>query len=827
MDEATLPTTESPESSPPSNTPVDEGTEQVTDPYAQYNLGQYASFDYSPAQLFAPAFGNMNDDQRNTVHELVILASRTDVASRRFEVEQSWEARLFDRGYQHLLPRRGGGWLLPGENSRWGPLSTADSSALYSTNTYGRDRDIIVAAITREIPEVNFFPQDATKPADVNTADQANKYKGIYERNNDLRMRLAELAYYYCTDGRVILYTREVLDGQRFGFGPDGKPLGREVTSVMGKLEGKVPMQAQYQKEMHFVQAYSEIDVTTAKARYPWIATKIRPGSCGIGEIELDKIARVNTKLALLGSYVTGDAMMREVTEQYSWLRPEMFFDDAVTQPIRDWLLENFPHGCLAVFAGQELAFVRAESMDDKIHVSHAMPGIGQNRRALLTSNISVQKRTNAWFDILDDFFRRTVPRRWYDSEAVDITALQKQDNTPGGSEPFQRQPGTTVDQLIFVEPTPTPQPALPEFAQWFFNDVSASLSGALDTLFGGDTDAASGVVAGIQRDQALARIGMPWNMAKTAFAESTRQAVICASQRETPATGTMEDGSSVSIDPNLLKGNVVCYAEYDSSFPETWRERETRWTEVVAGAPTNPFYAALLQDPANLRALADNVRMGEMRIPGEESVKKALGEIDQLKQQTPLPNPQKLQIESKLEQAKTGMQADQMRGMIIPPEAPQMIAQLEQLAQGMPDMISSIQVAQDESENHAVEAQVCFNWLNDEEGVKFKNGTSQEKAGWLNVYLYWQGHTAMAKKFAPGPQTQPPRISIPFDKIPPSAQTAALAKAGIPATPDQMQQKQLIDTQHKIAEKVVPKTVPDVISVRRISRGPQQPNVQ
>lgn len=811
---ANVPPTESPESSPGANTPITVGDSEYTED--SFIPGEITSFDVSSEPFVAFDYPG----GKEIVHQLVITASRTDVASRRFEVEQAWEARLFERGYQHLLPRRGGGWSLPGEGSKWGPLSTADSSALYATNIYGRDKDIIVAAIARETPQTQFFPLDANHAPDVVAAEAANKYKIIYEKNNDLRSRLAEVAYYYYTDDRAVLYTRQVADAQRYGINIDGTPRAKEITSVYGKLEAKVPVSVQDQREMHFIQIYNEIDVSTARARYPWAAKEIRPGSCGIGEIELDKISRVNTKLALLGSYVTGDAMMREVTEQFTWIRPEMYFDEIVPKEFREELLAKCPKGMLIVYAGQTFCFARNESMDDHLVVTHAMTGNGQNRRGLGTNNISVQKRANAYFDIMDDFFRRTVPRRIYDNDAFDMDALQQQDNTPGTSIPVQRQPGVPMAELVTVEPTPQPQPALPEFCKLFFEDVPASLSGALPSLFGAstNTDTVGGIA--IQRDQALARIGLPWNAAKAAFMEACRQAVICASSRAFPISASLPSGN-ISIDPNVLKGNIVCYPEYDQSFPESWKERELRYTEMVVGAASNPFYGEMLREPSNLRAIADNIRMADLHIPGEDSAKKQLIEIDQLKRSAPIPNPTLLQGQQKLEQIKQGMQADLQSGVPIPPEASQMLQQAEKTLQDMPPEISSIPPAADTSENHNVEAQVCFNWLNSEEGIKFKHGTAEQQHAWQNIYLHWQAHMEMAQKFAPPPTVaQPPHITIPFDKMPPEAQTQALTHAGITASPASLSQAKLINTQHEIAKKVVPKTVPESINVHKLRRS-------
>ena len=765
--------------------------------------GQYAPFDYSPEP-----FAKLDDTQKNKIRELVLLASRRDVASRRFEVEQRWEERLFNRGYQHLLPRRGGGWSLPGEKSVWGPLASADSAALYATNTIGRDTDILCAAIAREVPKSNFFPGKPEDPASIRAADSANKYKYIYEKNSDLRNLLMEVAHYYCSDGRVLYYTRHVRDAEAFGVDEQGQPRGAEITNVYGVLEHKVPMQAQTQKEMDGIQVFTELDIAVARAKYSWIADKIKPGSPGIGEIELDMIARVNTRLALLGSYVTGDAMQRDVTEQMTWFRPQAFFDDTVSKEDREGFLKLFPKGCLVVYCGQEFCFARNEGMDDHLHVSHALPGIGQNRRTLMSSNIPVQKRLNTWIDLMDAFFRRTVPRRHYAAGVFDIEALQAQENVPGKSSPFELQPGVSVDQLCWIEPTPTPQPAMPDFIQSWFGEVAASLSGAADSLFSASSEDEVGPTPvgtiKIRRDQALARIGLAWNSAKIAFAESTRQAAMAAADGR--AGQTISDfvpgQGGISLDANDLKGNILCYPEYDAAFPESWSEKETRFRDIITQSAANPFYQAMIKIPKNMRIIADNARCSELSVPGEGAVKKQLMEIELLTQSAPIPNPSLEQIQQQM----TELEAS---GQPIPPEAAQQM-------QGIPPQISSVPVATDASEDHPTEALTCFEWMNSEDGQKFKNGTEEEQEAYENVHLHWQAHEEMAKKLSGQAPQIPPRVNIGMKDLPPMGRTQAAGKAGLMIPPQEFEKKDQVDLQRKVHEKIVPKLVPEQYQVNK-----------
>src|SRR6266699_279199 len=73
-------------------------------------LGVYSPFPYS-----REPFAELSKEARGALMQLDIIATKMDVAARRLEIEQAWEALHFDRGYQHLLRAgRNGGWMLPG-----------------------------------------------------------------------------------------------------------------------------------------------------------------------------------------------------------------------------------------------------------------------------------------------------------------------------------------------------------------------------------------------------------------------------------------------------------------------------------------------------------------------------------------------------------------------------------------------------------------------------------------------------------------------------------------------------------------------------------------
>jgi len=860
---------------PTTPAPLETGSENPNDS----PIGVYAPFPYSPEP-----FADLSEGAKNTLMHLDEIASKSDVAARRLEIEQCWEAIHFDRGYQHLLRGKYGGWQLPGSitdfDSRNRKGHEGGGSGIYETNVYGPKGDIIVSALSREDPKQEFFPSNPEYAPDILAAEEAEKFKLIWQRNINMHALLVDIARIFWNEDRCLLWTRYEINGQKYGFeedvlsdeylesilsddtGQEGqiddkeglesppvsgeenlaeeankpntvtadtvrqagsgkKPLGKEITTAHGKLDHKVPMCFEYLSDMPWVQLRSEIDVAVARATFPWVADKIHVDAGGSREAEtqLDRIARENVRQAVLGAFVTGDSLARHCTVGYTWFRPSFFMDESISDDIRAELLEEFPNGCLLATVGRCFAFARNENMDEHLVLGHSMAGKGQNRRALGMALIAVQKRINDWVDLMDDFFKRTVPKKWYNSDVFDLEAIAKQPNTPGSSGPFLPQPGlTTPEQYIMVEPTPQPQTVLPDFCKWFITSLSEEISGALPSLFGAatNTDTVGGIE--IQRDQALQRMGCPWSYIEDMFAESALQAVKCAKEcREGKniAENIPNYGRVIVNTSNLVAGSVLCFPENNPSFPESWEQRQNRLMELVNVSTQNPQMAQWLFSTSNLPILADGIRMKQFKVPGAGSVTKQKAEFEVLLRSKPVDNPKLLTMEKALQDAVEGIQKSKESGIPVPPEAQQVVEQLTTQVQQLKTVqpkVSTVPVPQDESELHAVEAQICFDWMNSAEGQKFKNGTPQQRAGFMNVYLHWKEHVAMAQQIAAknAPPEKPPSesISAQLDKLPPNVAVQILQKQGIKVSNEDFAQFDKAKLQEKVASKAIPEAL-------------------
>jgi hypothetical protein len=450
--------------------------------------------------------------------------------------------------------------------------------------------------------------------------------------------------------------------------------------------------------------------------------------------------------------------------------------------------------------------------MDDHLQIVQALQGNGQNRRGLTTNNISGQKRLNNWLDLLNDFFVRTVPTVWMDSDVFNVSALAKTNNVPGQRRPFVSIPGRQVAEMIYAEPLPQHQPELPNFIMLFFKDFPEMLSGALPSLFGAEsnTDTVGGI--SIQRDQALGRLGGPWARIQACAATYLRQAVQLAARcrlkrGDSKISWLTDESRKMTIEVSDLKGNVLCFPDADSNFPETWIQRASRYQALFTEAQASPLAMQILGLPENQRIAKDAIGLKDLLIPAAASVDKQRGEFDILlkRRPAPMPNPD---IQEGLDRVRSQeTQAIQ--------EGPEAYAQFMQTAQaaiqqieGFPPLISSCPVAKDASEDHATEAETCLSWMNSPKGRKLKLGTPREQKAYQNVHLHWQEHTQMALQLnPPGAANQrPPSISVSasVDRMPNEVAADLLNKFyGVQTSPEAFGEQQAADTEADITKRV------------------------
>jgi hypothetical protein len=815
----------------------------------KYGIGVLAGLEWSPVPN-----AELTDRQQNLVRSLVRKAAKRDYPARLVEVIETWEAALFYRGFQFLLPQRGGGWIIPGESTGYGPSMQLDL-ALLPTNIYSARAQMIISALTRTVPNTRFAPMRADSDAQITAAESAEKFAKVIAKNNDLIQIQTDAARYLWTDGRFCYWSRFEKDGQRFGWEEDDEPddlvpenmpeephpspieglaaastpessetanesqpaegagetpieaeateetdeqseeseesdnepvkrtpRGQEVRTAHGKLEIKiVPMMANEQAEVDVLIFEKEVDVSRARGMCPWIADKIKastnsPAAGG----EIARLARQNVKLGMQSTYVTSDSIAADVTVQRAWIRPSYFMEmDGTSEQERDELIEMFPNGCYVMFMGDVFCFARNESMDDSWAMGQAYSGDGQNRNAMGTSTMPIQKRLNNWLDLMNDIFVRTIPKKWMDSKAFAVETIRQQTNVPGDIGSFKRQPGTPVAELIFVEPAVNPPVNLADFIKEYSGPLAELLSGAYPALAGGDVGTAdSGVAIATQRDSALGRLAPTWHFMKHAENCSMKQLVRWGTKcRDKSINEKIPGGETITLEINDLKANITVYAESDENFPETYTQKKNSFMALFNDSAKNPQIAEVLFNPANLELVQNMVGLSELVIPQVISYRKQLGELEVLSKSPPAPNPQVEMLKQKIQ---TMAQAIQAAGG----DPSQLDGAIQEL-QSMPQEVTSLPI-DSKREDNATEAKTCWLWINGEPGRRMKRSNPDF---FENVCLHFDAHTAAAAQEAAeaGQPAKPPSISVNYKDVAMLDQGASqqiLQKAGVQPTP-------------------------------------------
>lgn len=785
-------------------------------------------------------------EEQNSIKTLLTKLFSRDSPPRREEIIRIWERRLFDRGFQHILPLRQGGWALPAQGTGYG-YGEESSKSNYETNIYNSFQQMISAALTREVPNVRFKSSKPHDDAGITAAQSAEVLKIKIVRSNKMLTLLGDAARLLWTDGRVIFETCYMKDAARFGHKPDPEevvpedeekqneadeseeehaddnvssgsdagsvraggnehehsedsegtggsetgeetgdgeeekesegekdlekePNGQEVICVGGALEWKLPIRANCLEACGYAIRSQEIDQHKGKAKYPDVADNITPSKGGPGGDDLDRLARLNVEQGMMDSYNTADSEANTVTEVKAYIRPWQLLelDDAN----RDSIMEKFPCGMQVVFCGDTFCEARDEAMDDHLTLLHALPGDGMHRAGLGDWLLPIQKVLNNWLELANDYFVRGVPDTWMDNEMFDVEAIREQVNLPGERHPFQREPGVTMDQVIWQEQPPTFPEQLTLFINDFKGETAQLLCGAFPALFGGDTgsnDTMGGIM--LQRDQALGRLGLTWRRLKEAMASVFMNAVQClAKNHDDPIF--VQDKVSVMVEMADLKGDMFCYPEVDENFPETPTQKQNRIVQVIQDATTNPMLGQIIDDPDNLELVKDAVGLENFVIKALESRDKQLGEIEVMLQSGPIPNPAIAQAKQQIQML-----------LAANPQDPQ-VAQLMQAAQALPPLVSSEPIDV-ECDDHEIEAATALRFINSPRGRAMRNGEEEERASFANIRLHYIEHRDEFKKQQaagqpPPPGPKPPSISANVKDMTPDEAAQALAMSGI-----------------------------------------------
>jgi hypothetical protein len=821
-----------------------------------YTPGRITPWMCSPEPIYGP---EELGDYISAIETMTENVNKCDAAARIWEVLQAWEMRLFRRNYQFLNVGWKGWGMFGGSSGSSGAqsvMAAGNAMKLFSCNVFGTRHKKITALLSREVPGTTVVPVDDEDPMDQAAQEEAEKFLKVFLHQANLKHTVTRSAGLMCTDGRVGLLLYTVADQTRWGtempnrkeavYGepeasgvspetelddgqggegqePEGalsgqsnslslddesmgsdsgeQPARREVAFVGGKLEWKVPLMADEEDEMGWCRYQHEVSVNKLKAQYPWIRDKIAAGGNVGGMDQIDRLARINVRLAVQASSSSGEAYKNDSTETVTFYRPSEF-EGIEDDDIRALFEQTFPDGLEVWHAGGNFAFCRNARMSKHVKFIHPGPGDGQNREALLTNYLPLQKVLNANISLIDRIHRNAIGRRFVAEPYIDSQLMNGQSNDPAKATAIAFDtlpPGTKISDLTGVENVPQPNDAIFQFVQWLIQGGPEAMDGGSPAAFGESDDSQDQGVfktTRLKRDQALQVFSLPWGALCEGVCAISQMAVESAAEnRIADFSASLPGEKKLKIELSKLQGNVLVQPE-SLEIPQTMAEQEEEMTELLKDSANVALYQQIMLDPRNLAVFSRFPSLKELNIPNADQVEAQQGEFEILMRSGPIPNPQLAPLQqqlqailSQIKEGETHPEAQTPEGQQAMQALQQQAQQLAQQAQQMPPLISTVQPSQDNSENHMIHAAITLGMLTSPTGRKLKHGDEDQQQIWQNLKLHWQEHMAMLK------QLQPPKemefkgsVSIDPSKFPPEAQTEMFQAMGLQVPPYALQ---------------------------------------
>lgn len=565
------------------------------------------------------------DDPRINValKELVIKAYALEQVAARREVRSVWHQRLHYRGFQRLQ------WNKSNQSFSYIPYRGAAMSLDDIADDVFEDQYNLNQAYAKSFM-ATFCQNDAGSRCeavdplsglDIAAAAQADIVRKAFERSIDMKMLQLRVALYLWTDGRVVFWTRTVVE--------DGT--AHEITTPHGTLESKVQIFAN-PKTSSYVQIFEDCDLYELREEYANEDVKEDTISGKDENVDsLRRVARLScTQASARGLSSDGNDVG---VKSHTWFRPG-FFRRASSEQAK-LLREKFPEGCRVTMAGGVVVETAAEKMDDCITVMFPMEGDGQNRLAISSSLLPINDAFNDAMNITNETMQRAIGTTFVDQNAEDLKALNEQTSAPGTVHPLQKPKGESMQDQVYQMPSGTIPNQFMQWMQQLQGPLAQFVTGQMPSVFGGDmTNQDTAQAYTIARDQALGVTGVIWMPFERAWASVLNQVVGLIQNDDENDRNMVLPGEggekAIKVDIQALRaGQVRWYPAVDSSFPETAQQKSARFMELASQAATNPVLAAIMMQPDNMEEFKESVGLEDFQVPQAASAQKQIAELE------------------------------------------------------------------------------------------------------------------------------------------------------------------------------------------------------
>lgn len=606
----------------------------------------------------------------------------------------------------------------------------AGAGDIKTNNIYRAFAESLIAALSITPPAVEFTPDDAQDPEDMETAEAYTHTSELIARHNKSQLILIKTLTILFNQGVVAGYNfpktdpafgniksytgtkakqipvvdirckqcAELLDSSipAQQFKPDvpvacptcdyvGPPQAykvmedieepqyqtsaktRSLYDVFGMTAVKLPLYAKKQDDCGYLILRVDDHIAKFQSVYdPKDEIHIQPGS---GDTE-----RYERWARLPVTYV-GSIPQHLTTARYCWLRPWYFYtiEDASKAKA---LVEEYPTGVMIALIGEEIVDISHEKLDDvwtvtfdpKANYIHAEPAGN--------AIIPLQDAENDLFNLGLQSIEYGIPETFANPKTVNFEAYSKSPSAPGMlTKAMPPGPDKTIADGFHTIKTAT---LSNEYST--FNDSLARktqfTSGAFPSVFGGGMDESGGTATEYteSRARALQRLQLTWQMICAFWGDLTFKAVklFIQNMSETEQFSKKEKGTfiNVFISKASTTGNVGhIEPEVNGQLPQSWAQKKEFLMSLIQ--LNIPEIGSILLHPNNSEMLKLATGMTDIYIPGEKDTQKQHAEYYELSVGQPIGNQPSVPIDIYVDDHAVHMQI--LKNKLVSPEGIQL----------------------------------------------------------------------------------------------------------------------------------------------------------
>lgn len=597
-------------------------------------------------------------------------------------------------------------------------------------NIYRAHGEAVVAALTLDVPGVNFLPDDVKSSKDLDTAKNFSNAALLIQRHNDAEILYAYAVYTAWISPLVAAYhylksDKEygIVKEQEYGSRTESYKTRKcaKCSATISPEEDTCPEcgstdidDLELEQETSYLKGYKE----TPKSRvqidiYGVDNVKVSPFARTQKEtpyliLEFEEHisnARARTKRNISGSSdkrawerfardpvggATDDS--HRVTTQCVWLRPEAYYYESIE--LGDELSEEYPSGLYAEFIDDTLIELREESLDDywtiwrspmSSHI-HANP-IGQPL-------FDPQVVQNDIVNLTVETMGQSIPETFADPSALDFNQYGKVRRRPGMVTQAKALAGRSMGDAFFTTRTASMSQEIDKF-DTKMQQYAQLVVGSFPSIYGGTLQGGSKTYAeySASRQQALQRLSLIHKASTRWWSKVMARCVpmyvesLVEDERYTQETAPGEYLNLV-IKKDAVEGKIG-HVEPSSAnqLPMSWGQQRDIVLQLIE--KNSPEINAVLYSPENAHLLVRLSGLPDLKIPGDDVRTKQFREILSI-----------ITLVGEMEDDET------------PPD------QIEPPIQIDPDV-----------DDHLVEAQVCRTFLQGKEGQELREGNPKAYA--------------------------------------------------------------------------------------------------